>query len=279
MKGIVVITGCSSGIGFALAKAFHQQNYRVIATARKLESLESLRVLGCTVKSLDVNSEQSRLELAQSISEEFGYVDILVNNAGISSMGPMVEMPLDKLRHQFETNVFSPVMLIQAMLPLLERSQQATIVNVGSISATLVTPFAGAYCASKAAINNISEALRLELAPLGIRVIAVQPGAIQSNFGDAASAGISEWLSENSRYAAIKKGIYARAQASQKNATPANEFAERLVAELNQAPASVMHIGKGSRLLPIVAKWLPEKMRTKILSRKFNLDGLRIHSI
>ena len=109
MKGIVVITGCSSGIGFALAEAFIQHDYTVIATARKIEALAPLRSMGCTVKSLDVNSEQSRHELFKAILEEFGRIDILVNNAGISSMGPMVEMPLDKLRYQFETNVFSPV--------------------------------------------------------------------------------------------------------------------------------------------------------------------------
>lgn len=274
MKKIVLITGCSSGIGHALAKAFLANGDTVIATARRVSSLDSLRAAGCEVEPLDVTSEESRNELIASIAKKHPTIDVLINNAGISAMGPMVEIPEDKLKQQFDTNVIAPVMLVQAALPLLRKSGNPKILNVGSISAVLTTPFAGAYCASKAALHSISEAMRLELEPLNIEVITVQPGAIRSNFGEAAAQGVRDWLSEKSLYHSIEDGILARANASQKNATPAEQFAKELVERIDAKEGSIVSIGKGSRLYPIIARWLPEQRRTRLLQRRFGLNKL-----
>lgn len=276
MPRTVLITGCSSGIGRALALAFVDRGDQVVATARRVETLTALTDAGCTPLALDVNSKQSRQALLSALKAAgISSIDILVNNAGISAMGPLLELPEDKLRGQFETNVIAPVLLVQSVFPLLQRSQQPVIVNIGSVSGILTTPFAGAYCASKAALHSMSEAMRMELQPFGIQVVTIQPGAIQSNFGDAAASGIDDWLDEDSRYAPIRDGIMARAGASQVGATPTAEFATAVVAGLDaKRPETVQRLGRGSRALPLLHQLVPSTAVSKILSRKFGLSKL-----
>lgn len=272
-KRNVLITGCSSGIGQALAQRFAKQGDAVIATARKPESMANLAALGCRTLALDVNDAQSRQQLADQLSGQT--IDILVHNAGISAMGPLLELPEDKLRGQFETNVIAPVLLTRALFPLMRGSSAPLIVNIGSVSGILTTPFAGAYCASKAALHAISDAMRMELAPFGFQVTTVQPGAIQSNFGAAATANVTAWLDDNSLYAAIRDGILARAGASQVNATPAEDFADELVRQLSagRAPRET-RIGHGGRTFPALKRWLPGARLDRVLSGKFGLDKL-----
>ncbi len=112
---------------------------------------------------------------------------MLINNAGYGAMGPLLDGGTEAMQRQFETNVFSIVGVTQAFFPALRRSK-GLVVNIGSVSGVLVTPFAGAYCASKAAVHALSDALRMELAPFGIRVMEVQPGAIDTSFAKNAGA-------------------------------------------------------------------------------------------
>ncbi|WP_071871146.1 SDR family oxidoreductase [Atopomonas hussainii] len=275
MPRSILITGCSSGIGHALARAFAAHGDLVIATARRLSSLESLSPQ-CQTMALDVTSDTSRAALLEQLAEKgIRHIDILINNAGISAMGPVIELPAEQLRGQFETNVIAPVLLTQALFPLLQQSQRPLVVNIGSVSGVLTTPFAGAYCASKAALHSLSDALRMELAPFGVQVITVQPGAIQSSFGDSAASGVEAWLGSHSLYAHIRDGIMARAQASQVNATAADDFAATLLTELNtDQPKALIRIGKGSRSMRAVARLLPSELTRTLLSRKFSLNRL-----
>ncbi len=276
MTRTVLITGCSSGIGHALALAFREQGDQVIATARQPQALSALADAGCTTLGLDVNSAASRESLRTALAQSgTSKIDMLVNNAGISAMGPLLELPADKLQGQFATNVIAPVLMVQSLFPLLEGSGNPRIVNIGSVSGILTTPFAGAYCASKAALHSLDEALRMELKPLGVQVVTVQPGAIQSHFGDAAAAGVTAWLGAESRYAAIRDGIMARAGASQVGATPTLEFARKVVAALNAPnPPAILRVGHGSRALPWMQRLLPRAVRNRILSRRFGLTAL-----
>ncbi len=277
MTRTVLITGCSSGIGHALALAFRQAGEQVIATARDPQSLSALAEAGCTTLALDVNAADSRAALVTALQQSgVSGIDMLVNNAGISAMGPLLELPADKLQGQFATNVIAPVLMIQSLFPLLEHSAKPLIVNIGSVSGILTTPFAGAYCASKAALHSLDDALRMELKPLGVRVITVQPGAIQSNFGDAATASINSWLRADSRYAPIRDGIMARAGASQVGATPTTAFAQAVVTGLSRAnPGPVLRIGHGSHALPWLQRLLPRALLARVLSRRFGLDHLQ----
>lgn len=268
----VLITGCSSGIGRALADAFQQAGYRVWATARKEADLATLGAAGFTAVQLDVNDGLGLGQLAERMQAEIGGLDVLINNAGYGAMGPLLDGGVEAMRRQFETNVFAIVGVTRALFPLLRRNK-GLVVNIGSVSGVLVTPFAGAYCASKAAVHALSDALRLELAPFSIEVMEVQPGAIASSFGANASQEAEQLLDEASPWWPIREGIRARARASQDNPTPASHFARNLLAAVQRDKRPrLLRLGNGSRALPLMAALLPKSLLEAVLKKRFVLN-------
>jgi short-subunit dehydrogenase len=221
-----------------------------------------------------VNDPASIDALMARLEQDGVTVTVLVNNAGYGAMGPLAELPLDELRLQFETNVFAVVALIQAVVPGMVERRTGRIVNVGSVSGVLATPFSGAYCASKAAVHALSDSLRPELAPFGIRVVTVQPGAIQSQFGATASAGVTG--RELSLYKPVAGAIAARSEASQEKPTPTDVFARKLAdAVLAGNPRPVVRLGRASKLIPFIKRWIPRALLDRALTRRFQLDRLR----
>ena len=269
---VALITGCSSGIGRALAEAMRDAGYQVWACARKPADLASLQAAGLRALALDVNDAQAIARALAELHQEAGRLDVLVNNAGYGAMGPLLDAGAAGMRQQFETNVFSLVELTRACFALL-RASQGLVVNIGSVSGVLVTPFAGAYCASKAAVTALSDALRMELAPFAIDVMEVQPGAIASRFGNTASQQASEVLREDSPWWPLREAVQARANASQQNATPTEAFARQLLAAIQRKNRPLrVRIGKGSRALPLLAALLPKRLLMRVLQRRFALD-------
>ncbi len=267
----VLITGCSSGIGRALADAFKAGGYAVWATARKENDLTALEQAGFNAVQLDVNDGQALQKLSARLSEKIGGLDVLINNAGYGAMGPLLDGGVEAMQRQFETNVFSIVGVTRAFFPLLRRSR-GLVVNIGSVSSVLVTPFAGAYCASKAAVHALSDALRMELAPFSIEVMEVQPGAIASSFGANASQQAEALIREDSPWWPLREGIRARANASQDNPTPTNEFAAQLLAAVQRDKRPrLLRLGNGSRALPLLATLLPKALLQRVLSKRFGL--------
>ncbi|WP_444924086.1 SDR family oxidoreductase [Microbulbifer sp. DLAB2-AF] len=272
---VALITGCSSGIGRELALALHRRGTIVIATARRPESLQELADLGIATEALDVNSQADINRVLHALKAAYGRLDILINNAGYGQMGPLMELDTRSLENQFRTNVFAPLALARASVPLMRSCKSAVICNIGSVSGVLATPFSGAYCASKAALHTLSEVLRLELKPFGIRVMTVQPGAIASEFGRHAEVSLRGLLPPDSMYKRQEEVVRARAQESQQNATLASSLARKLVRELlRKRPRTLVRIGNRSRLLPWLARWLPNKLRDWILLRRFKLNRL-----
>ena len=270
---VALITGCSSGIGRALAEAFQTAGYQVWATARRDEDVAALGQAGFRGVLLDVNDEPAVERLAELLQREAGGLDVLINNAGYGAMGPLLDGGSQAIRRQFETNVFAVVGVTRALFPAL-RARRGLVVNIGSVSGVLVTPFAGAYCASKAAVHALNEALRLELAPFGIEVMEVQPGAIASNFGANASREMAAVVNEESAWWPLRQFIQARAAASQDNPTPASDFARQLLAAAQRSPRpQLVRIGHGSRALPLLARWLPTGLLDRVLKKRFGLDG------
>lgn len=269
----VLITGCSSGIGEALAQEFHQRGHRVIATARRIESLQALAKLGVLTLALDVNDGASIAAALTALQGEVEHIDILINNAGYGQFGAVMDAEPDDLRRQFETNVFAPVALSRAALPLLRKRGSACIANMGSISGIVTTPFAGVYCASKAALHALSDAMRMELAPLGVRVVTIQPGGIASKFGATGEAQVK--LPQGSLYAPISRFVMGRAKASQRGATPVDAFAREVADHLLQAdPPAVCRTGAQSTRLPLLKRWLPTRMLDQKMQKLFGLDQL-----
>ena len=270
---IALITGCSSGIGRALADVFKQAGYQVWATARKAEDVTTLAAAGFTAVQLDVNDGPALEQLSEQINQQHGGLDVLINNAGYGAMGPLLDGGVPAMQRQFETNVFAVVGVTRALFPLL-RHNKGLVVNIGSVSGVLVTPFAGAYCASKAAVHALSDALRMELAPFGIRVLGVQPGAIASSFAKNAGAEAEQLLNQQSPWWPLREGIRARAKASQDKPTAACEFAADLLKAVQQdRPPRLLRLGNGSRALPLLAGLLPKGLLESVLMKRFGLRG------
>jgi NAD(P)-dependent dehydrogenase (short-subunit alcohol dehydrogenase family) len=270
---VALITGCSSGIGRALADVFKAAGYTVWASARKPEDVAALTAAGFTAVQLDVNDGQALEQLSERINQQHGGLDVLINNAGYGAMGPLLDGGVPAIQRQFETNVFAIVGVTRAMFPVLRRAK-GLVVNIGSVSGVLVTPFAGAYCASKAAVHALSDALRMELAPFGVRVMEVQPGAIASSFARNAGHEAEQLISEQSPWFPLREGIRARARASQDKPTPASEFAAGLLKAVQQGkPPRLVRLGNGSRALPLMAGLLPKGVLESALMKRFGLRG------
>jgi NAD(P)-dependent dehydrogenase (short-subunit alcohol dehydrogenase family) len=278
MQKVVLITGCSSGIGRALALEFNRKGHRVYATARRRETLASLESAGVRGLALDVTEDASIDATAAVVHAEAGHLDLLVNNAGLPQVGAVVDLTREDLRRHYETNVISPVMVTAKFLPLLRaavaRNGSATVANVGSIVGLVTTPFAGAYCSSKAALHALTDALRMELAPFGVDVVAIQPGGVRSSFGEHSNETIR--LPEDSLYRKAEQGLRARAQAGQAGAMPAEAFAARTVGKLLLTPPPrIIRGGTHSVRVPWLKRLLPAAMLDAKLSKLFGLDALR----
>ena len=270
---IALITGCSSGIGRALANNFKDAGYEVWATARKPADVAQLKAAGFVAVQLDVNDSLEVDQLSARLKQHGQGLDVLINNAGYGAMGPLLDGGVKGLQQQFATNVFSVVGITRALFEPLRRNR-GLVVNIGSVSGVLVTPFAGAYCASKAAVHALSDALRMELAPFGIRVMEVQPGAIDTHFGKNASAQAEQLIAEGSPWWPVRDGIRARANASQDNPTPVAACAKAVFdAARKTRPPALLRVGNGSRAMPLLAALLPRALLQKILMKRFGLTG------
>jgi NAD(P)-dependent dehydrogenase (short-subunit alcohol dehydrogenase family) len=183
----VLITGCSTGIGRATALRLVRSGRTVVATARRVETLDELRDAGCRVMALDVTDEASMVEAVSGLE-----VDVLVNNAGYSQSGALETLDMDSVRRQFETNVFGLLRMCQLVLPGMRSRGSGKIVNVSSMGGRLVFPGGGAYHATKYAVEALSDALRMEVGRFGIDVICVEPGLIRTEFGSTAASGVAD---------------------------------------------------------------------------------------
>ena len=184
----MLITGASSGIGRASALYLAERGFRVVGTSRSKERLEGLleearsRNLPVAGAVLDINSDADVERVVPDLASRHGGFGVLVNNAGYGLWGPVGSLSSDELAAQFETNVFAGHRLTRAVLPEMLQRRRGTIINISSVLGRLATPFNGAYAASKFALEGLSESLRTELWPFGVRVAVVEPGLFRTEF-------------------------------------------------------------------------------------------------
>ncbi|MGD1056762.1 MAG: oxidoreductase [Solirubrobacteraceae bacterium] len=188
----VLITGCSSGIGRASALRLARSGWTVYASARRLESIAELQSAGCHTLALDVADEDSMRAAVDTVEQAEGAIGVLINNAGYSQSGAIETVPMEAVRRQFETNVFGLVQLTQLVLPKMRAQHWGKVVNLGSMGGRLTFPGGGYYHATKYALEAISDALRFELRGFGIDVILLEPGLITTEFGEAATASMTD---------------------------------------------------------------------------------------
>jgi len=196
-KGRALVTGASSGIGRETARRLAQEGFQVIASARRRERLDELAKENQNIISrpVDLSDAQELEKFCQEISALSEPVSVLINNAGFSVRGAIEDVSLASIRRLFEVNVYGLIKVTQACLPAMRRIRYGTIVNLSSVVGKFPYPTSGPYAATKHAVEAISDALRMEVRPFGIRVITIRPGVIGTEFNDVANKLTGDLLS------------------------------------------------------------------------------------
>ena len=272
-KRTVLITGASSGIGMATALHLAEKGYSVIGTSRSVERLASLqeeaagRGLTVAAVELDINSDSGVDKVLPGIVEEHGAVDALVNNAGYGLWGPVQSLSTEELRAQFETNLFATVRLVRAVLPGMAELGRGTIVNVGSVLGRLATPFNGAYSASKFALEGVSESLRAELWPLGVRVAVVEPGGFHTQFQENQVIAEGAHDSDQPYYPYVQAYTERRGRIDRFSGDPIK--VARVIHKIvrSRRPRFRYPVGPDARLAMLAARFMPERLFQALLRR------------
>ena len=187
-KRTVLVTGCSSGIGLATCHVLSRNNFmtygtvRNLSKAKKIQDLINMENLSLKILRLDVNDNQSIKLAVKKILTDTGRIDVLINNAGYGMFGPVEEITTQEVKNQFETNFFGTIRLIKAIVPIMRKQGNGTIVNISSMVGRFGVPLNSAYVSSKFAVEGLSESISFELEEFGIRVIVIEPGVVKSDF-------------------------------------------------------------------------------------------------
>jgi len=189
-KKTALVTGASSGMGKEIAKRLIKDGFQVYAAARHVEKMDDLVKLGARSLRMDISNEAEIKATVDTILKEIDSIDVLVNNAGFGLYGPVEDVSIDEARYQFEVNVFGAARLTQLLLPKMREKRSGTIVNITSMGGKIYTLLGAWYHATKHALEGWSDCLRLELAPFGIKVVIVEPGLIETGFGDVVANGL-----------------------------------------------------------------------------------------
>ncbi|MGN6614224.1 MAG: SDR family oxidoreductase, partial [Candidatus Nitrosocosmicus sp.] len=187
-KKVAVVTGSSTGIGYETCLSLAQNGYITYATMRdlkkskKIEKIAHENNLSIKIVEMDVDKDESVKKAIENIIDENGQIDILVNNAGYGLFGALEDIALSEIKNQFETNVFGVIRVTQNVLPIMRSQRNGIIINISSISGLIGIPSQSAYVATKFAVEGLSESISYELEPLGIKVILIEPGPINTEF-------------------------------------------------------------------------------------------------
>lgn len=203
MKRTALVTGASAGIGEATALRLASLGITTYAAARRVDRMEHLKEAGVRVLHLDLTDEQS----IRDCVAEIGPIDILVNNAGYGSYGSVEEVPMEAARRQVEVNLFGLAALTQLVIPHMRTQRWGRIINVTSIGGVQAFPYGGWYHATKFAVEGLSSAMRQELAPFGVHVVLIRPGAIKTEWAGIAANSLLE-VSGQGPYAKAARKLY-----------------------------------------------------------------------
>lgn len=261
------ITGASSGMGKEIAKRLIADGFQVYVAARHVEKMDDLVQLGARALQMDIAREDQVKAATDRILSEAGGVDVLVNNAGFGLYGPVEEVTIDEARYQFEVNVFGAARLTQLLLPAMRERRCGTIVNISSMGGKIYTLLGAWYHATKHALEGWSDCLRLELSSFGIRVVIVEPGLIQTGFGDVVSDGLLA-RSERGPYAALTQAVAKSTQhAYGHGRTTSAAVVAAVVSNAVKAdkPRTRYVVGAYAKPLITLRKWLGDRMFDRLI--------------
>ncbi|GJM25230.1 MAG: short-chain dehydrogenase/reductase [Phycisphaerae bacterium] len=276
---VILITGCSSGIGFATADLLSSAGHTIYATARRAESVAKLDEWSKShagrafVDRLDVTDPSTVENVVSRIEKEQNRIDCVVNNAGYGQAGPVEEVSLDAWRKQFETNVFGVAAVTQRVLPIMRNQRSGRVVNVSSVVAHLSLPMMGPYCASKHALDAMSLALRVELAPFGVDVVMIEPGPIETEFRPNVDQNLEAKGNENSPYKRLGDAMdsYWNRSFGKTAAKPIAVARAIQKAVESKRPKTRYRITAPAKFAPHLVSHLPDRLLDRIIHWQLKL--------
>jgi NAD(P)-dependent dehydrogenase (short-subunit alcohol dehydrogenase family) len=280
-RPIALVTGCSSGFGLLATLELARHGYFVVATmrdfARRAPLDQAVSAAGLTdnvsVRLLDVAQPATHPAFVAAVIADYGRIDLLVNNAGFAMGGFAEDVTLEELRRQFETNFFGTVSLTRAVLPIMRQQRSGRIIMLSSIAGRSAAPGLSSYSSSKFALEGYTESLRMEMSPLGIHCILIEPGSFETAIWyrkeNVAAAAADPTSPNRQRTAAfrnyIKQGLQRRDPAE----------VARLIAKVASVPNPRLRyaIGQDAQFLLVIRLLLPFKFFESIVVRKLQLGG------
>ena len=271
---VALVTGASSGIGEAAVHALLTAGYTVYGAARRVDRMVGLTDAGARVLAMDVTDEDSMVAGVRQVLAEAGRIDVLVNNAGFGSYGALEEVPLTDARYQFEVNVFGLARLTQLVLPGMRGQRSGRIINVSSIGGKIYEPLGGWYHSTKFAVEGLSDSLRMELAPFGIAVSVIEPGAIRTEWGGIAGGNLLK-ISGDGPYAGQAEKVAAVLATADRNprvGSPPTVVAAAIVrAATAGRPRTRYAVGGGAKPILFFRRILTDRGFDRFLRVAFRL--------
>ncbi len=216
---VALITGASSGMGKDFSLRLLDEGYIVYGVARRIERMSDIEGAGGHIIKLDITDDSSIVATVDQIIKEQGRIDVLINNAGYGSYGAIEDVPIEEAKRQFEVNIFGLARLTQLVLPHMRKNNFGKIINISSIGGKLHGPLGGWYHATKFALEGLSDCLRFETKQFGIDVIVIEPGGVESEWGDIALHAAME-RSGSTAYSETAKGFKKIMETFKKQAPP-----------------------------------------------------------
>lgn len=276
MNKVALVTGASSGIGLDTCLRLIQKGYTVYGAARRIELMKEIEEKGGTALHLDLFDENSIKKCVDTILSKEGKIDLLVNNAGFGLGGSIEDIPLEEARKQFEVNVFGLISLIQKVLPSMRNQRSGKIINISSMAGRFATPFSGWYHGTKYCVEALSDSLRLEVAPFGIKVVIIEPGLIQTDWGVIHGKNIRKY-SENTAYiknASAAAKYYEDGYVNKKNLSSPSVISKLIVkAAVKKNPRRRYAAGKYSKSYIFFKKILSDRMYDKVTMKFMKLNS------
>ena len=271
---VVLITGCSSGIGLSTSIYLAGKDYKVYAGVRDLKKKDSLlskaKKAGVPVEvvQLDVTDEKSIIAAVGSVLKKEGRIDVLVNNAGFGSGGFLEDFSMKEIRDQFEANFFGLVRVTKEVLPVMREQRSGYIVNISSMGGKIAFPVISIYNATKFAVEAVTESLRVELAPFGIKVTAIEPGSIKTNFNNAIQAAEMSRNPSSPNYDYMKRFEKNIGKLSQ-GSNPIVVAKAVCAAITSKHPKRSYPVGNGARIFLLLKSILPNRVFERIINNVF----------
>lgn len=267
--GLVVVTGASTGIGAATAHELAHRGFHVLAGVRRERDADAIRGAGVEPLILDITSPDhiAALSLRVNADPQRRPLRTLVNNAGVGVNVPVEAFAIEEWRNLFEVNLFGHVAVTQALLPALIRSK-GRVINISSVGGRVAMATYGPYAGTKFALEAVSDSLRREMAPFGVRVVVVEPGAVRTEMLGRAGTTIYDLTPEHSqRYLGLVQAVTAQAAASAESGLSAGDAAKTIGRiATSRKPRTRYTIGREAALATRLARFMPDRMLDRLLA-------------